>query len=107
HGVDGEATPAEVWLCPVTKSVEVTIGRGENSGHTYTYHNVVRRWVKLGAWNGKAETWSIPVTEFRTNGVDAVAVLIQDGAAAAPTAIVGAAMIALDQNAVVAPPAQP
>jgi hypothetical protein len=105
HGVDGEATPAEVWLCPVMKSVEVSIGRGENSGHTFTYHNVVRRWVKLGAWNGKAQTWSVPVTDFKTSGVDAVAVLVQDGAAAAPTAIVGAALIPLDQTAVLAAPA--
>jgi len=106
HGVNGEATPAEVWLCPVTKSVEVTIGRGENSGHTYTYHNVVRRWVKLGAWSGKTESWSIPLADFKANGVDAVAVLIQDGVAAAPTTIVGAALIPLDQTAVLAAPAQ-
>ena len=38
----------EVWLCPLSKSVPVAIGRGENSGHTVTYHNVVRRWLKLG-----------------------------------------------------------
>jgi hypothetical protein len=106
HSVAGEPAPAEVWLCPVTKSVEVTIGRGENSGHTFTYHNVVRRWVKLGTWNGKTESWSVPVADFKTNGVDAAAVLVQDGAAAAPTAIVGAAMIPLDQTAVLAAPAQ-
>ena len=34
--------------------VPVEIGRGENRGKTLTYHNVVRRWVKLGDWNGKA-----------------------------------------------------
>src|SRR6476646_7562212 len=39
---------AEVWLCPITKSVPVTIERGENGGHTLTYTNVVRRWIKLG-----------------------------------------------------------
>ena len=32
----------------------VAIGRGENRGQTITYHNVVRRWVKLGDWTGKA-----------------------------------------------------
>ena len=36
------------------RSVPVAIGRGENSGHTFTYHNVVRRWIKLGDWTGKA-----------------------------------------------------
>ena len=40
----------------MTKAVPVAIGRGENSGQTITYNNVVRRWMKLGDWNGKAET---------------------------------------------------
>src|SRR5208282_3370998 len=42
----------EVWLCPLAKSVLVEIGRGENRGRTVTYHNVVRRWLKLGDWTG-------------------------------------------------------
>ena len=91
-----DATSAEVWLCPVSKSVQVEIGRGENSGHTFTYHNVVRRWSKLGVWNGKAAEWSIPLAEFKTADVDAVAVVLQDGVAAQPGAIRGAAMISLD-----------
>src|SRR6266700_836201 len=56
-----EKGQAEVWLCPITKSVPVAIGRGENSGHTLTYTNVVRRWIKLGDWTCKAETFSVPV----------------------------------------------
>ena len=92
------APSAEVWLCPLTKSVEVPITRGENSGHTLTYHNVVRHWSKLGVWNGKAATWSIPVAEFKTADVDALAVVLQDGAAAQPGAIRGAAMMSLDQS---------
>ena len=100
----GDAADAEVWLCPLMKSVAVSIGRGENSGHTYTYHNVVRRWVKLGAWHGKAESWSIPVADIKTDGVDGAAVLIQDGATAAPSQIVGAAMISLDETTMSAVP---
>src|SRR3954469_6061033 len=69
---------AELWLCPVSRMVEVAIGRGENSGHTITYHNVVRRWVKLGVWKGSAESWSIPLDDVRTEGVDAVAVILQN-----------------------------
>src|SRR5262249_44625687 len=90
------AASAEVWLCPVSKSVQVEIGRGENSGHTFTYHNVVRHWTKLGVWNGKAATWSIPVAEVKTADVEAVAVVLQDGVAAQPGAIRGAAMMSLD-----------
>jgi hypothetical protein len=102
-----ETAEAEVWLCPLTKSAEVAIGRGENDGHTFTYHNVVRRWMKLGTWNGKAQSWSIPLADFKNNGVDAAAVLIQNGPANAPSAIVGAAMISLDETAVSAAPARP
>jgi hypothetical protein len=97
-----DGASAEVWLCPVTKSVEVAIARGENSGQTFTYHNVVRRWTKLGVWNGKAATWSIPVADFKNADVDAVAVVLQDGAAAQPGAIRGAAMMSLDQSGVAA-----
>ena len=57
---------AEVWLCPITKSVPVAIGRGENSGHTVTYTNVVRRWIKLGDWNGKAESFNVPLKDLQS-----------------------------------------
>jgi len=100
-GTNENAT-AEVWLCPVTKSVAVAIGRGENNGHTFTYHNVVRRWVRIGVWNGKSATWSIPVTDFKTDGVDAVAVIVQSGAASAPGPMLGAAFMSLDVPATAA-----
>jgi hypothetical protein len=102
-----DTASAEVWLCPLSKAVEVAIGRGENSGHTITYHNVVRRWVKLGVWNGKAETWSIPVADFKSDGVNAVAVVVQHGAAAAPGAMLGAAMMSLEETNAAAGPARP
>jgi hypothetical protein len=94
-----KAGNAEAWLCPVSKSVAVTIARGENSGNTFTYHNVVRRWVKLGVWNGTATTWSIPLAEFKSDGVDAVAVILQSGVAAAPGPMLGAAFMSLDESA--------
>src|SRR5262245_49585681 len=59
---DGTPPPrgsAEVWLWGLARTVTVAIGRGENKGRTVTYHNVVRRCVKLGDWNGKANAWSV------------------------------------------------
>jgi hypothetical protein len=97
-GTNQDAT-AEAWLCPITKSIAVPIGRGENNGHTFTYHNVVRRWVRLGVWNGTSATWSIPVTDFKTDGIDAVAVILQSGSASAPGPMLGAAFLSLDQPA--------
>jgi hypothetical protein len=93
-----DVAQGEVWLCPITRSVEVAIGRGENSGHNFTYHNVVRRWVKLGDWKGQPATWSIPLASLKTDGVDAVAVVLQNGAASAPGAMLGAAMTPLDSK---------
>ena len=94
-----ENVSAEAWLCPISKTVAVAIGRGENNGHTFTYHNVVRRWVRLGVWDGKAATWSIPVADFKTDGVDAVAVIVQSGVASAPGPMLGAAFMSLDEPA--------
>jgi hypothetical protein len=81
----------EVWLCPVTAAVPVTIGRGENNGRTVTYSNVVRRWVRLGDWSGKAETFTVPLASLQTGQIDSVAVLVQSGVASSPKVILGAA----------------
>lgn len=96
---DGEHAAGEVWLCPLESAVAVAIGRGENHGRTITYHNVVRRWVKLGDWSGADATWTVPVSEIKTDGVDAVAVMVQEGARDKPGAILGAAFAALAPHA--------
>jgi hypothetical protein len=90
-----EKGQAEVWLCPMTKAVPVTIAKGENSGHTITYSNVVRRWIKLGDWTGKAETYNVPLADFQNETIDSVAVLVQHGFASSPRVMLGAAQIAL------------
>ena len=87
---------AEVWLCPITGKVEVAVGRGENRGHKIAYTNVVRRWIKLGNWSGKAETFSVPVTDlpngnFSLRDIDRLAVIVQSGVAAKPGLMLGAA----------------
>ncbi len=90
-----EATGSEVWLCPVRGQVSVGIGRGENSGRTITYTNVVRRWIKLGAWTGKSESFSVPVDTIRSSGGDSVAVILQGGSADKPGKVLGASIAAL------------
>ncbi|MGE5163877.1 MAG: DUF1223 domain-containing protein [Sphingobacteriales bacterium] len=91
----GEHGNAEVWLCPVTSKVDVQIGRGENHDRTLTYHNVVRRWVKLGEWNGKAVTFSVPLSEipkddYSFKDIDRLDVVVQSGVAAKPGLMLGA-----------------
>lgn len=96
----GGTVSAEVWLCPITGDVPVEVGRGENSGRVLSYHNVVRRWVKLGVWTGKAETFSVPLNDVPKageplTGIDRLTVVVQNGIASKPGLMVGAATIAL------------
>jgi hypothetical protein len=90
----GAPRQAEVWLCPITGKVTVNVGRGENSGKTLTYYNVVRGWKKLGDWNGKAASFSHPLDDVKGADVDTFAVLVQSGASAKPGVVLGAATVA-------------
>jgi len=52
---------ADVWLARfIPRTVEVTIPRGENAGHTLPYKDVVREMVLLGHWRGEAATFHLP-----------------------------------------------
>jgi hypothetical protein len=86
-----EHAGGEVWLCPLARTVTVEIGRGENHGRTITYHNVVRRWVKLGEWSGTDAIWSVPMSEIKGDDIDAAAVMVQEGTREKPGIILGAA----------------
>jgi hypothetical protein len=90
-----EARAAEVWICGLTKSITVAIGRGENRGKTVTYYNVVRHWLKLGTWSGMGENWNVPVSDFDSDGVDETAVIVQSGTVDKPSSMLGAAIAVL------------
>ena len=51
---------ATLWLLAVALAVSVKIERGENTGKTVTYHNVVRNLVPAGMWDGTATTLKLP-----------------------------------------------
>src|SRR5262245_65262953 len=88
-------TSAEVWLFGLVRAATIAMGRGEDKGRTITYHNVVRRWMKLGDWTGKANSWSIPVQTLKGGNIDEAAVLVQSGTTEKPKAILGAALAAI------------
>jgi len=94
---DKSRAAGEVWLCPLKRSVQVAIGRGENTGRTITYHNVVRRWVKLGEFAGASPHWNVPVSEIIADGADGVAVVVQEGSREKPGIILGAAFLPVGQ----------
>lgn len=93
---DGQRS-GEVWLCPYASKAQVTIERGENSGRTFTYFNVVRRWVKLGDWTGAAESFTVPVADVVKGeaDIDHAAVMVQSGVAAKPGMMLGVATASL------------
>jgi hypothetical protein len=90
-GAGKEHVGGEVWLCPLARSVPIEIGRGENHGRTVTYHNVVRRWLKLGDFTGTESAWSVPISDIMADDIDAAAILVQQGAHDKPGLILGAA----------------
>jgi hypothetical protein len=94
---DGSDRPvvAEVWICALTKSVTVAIKRGENRGKTVTYTNVVRQWIKLDTWSGKANSWKVPIRDFAGDDIDRAAVIVQAGTVEKPSLMLGAALAAI------------
>jgi hypothetical protein len=46
--------------------------------------------VKVGDWDGKAASWTIPADQIRGDGVDSAAVLLQSGTAEKPGVMLGA-----------------
>jgi hypothetical protein len=56
---DGGAE-ATLWVMAIAPEVVVKIERGENSGSTVTYYNVVRKLVPAGMWDGSAATLRLP-----------------------------------------------
>jgi hypothetical protein len=85
----------EVWLCSISKSVPIAIGRGENSGHEITYHNVVRNLLKVGDWNGNPGSWTVPLDSVVRDGADGAVVYVQDGSRDKPGPMLGAAYTSL------------
>ncbi|BAL05732.1 hypothetical protein BJA01nite_54330 [Bradyrhizobium japonicum] len=85
----------EVWICSITKSVPIAISRGENRGQQITYHNVVRNLLKVGDWNGRPESWTVPLENLTRDGVDGAVVYVQDGSREKPGAMLGAAYTSL------------
>jgi hypothetical protein len=84
----GDGGPAGVFVIRVERSHTVTIGRGENSGKTVTYANVVRAMHKIGEWTGTPQQFTL--TELRSDD-EGYVVLLQQGTPERPGPILAAA----------------
>jgi hypothetical protein len=83
---------ATLWLVMYERSITVPIERGENTGKTITYSNVVRKLRPIAMWKGEPMSVDLPTSEIKQAGVSRCAVLLQaetDGGLPGP--ILGAA----------------
>jgi hypothetical protein len=92
---EGAPARGEIWLCSISKAVPISISRGENRGREIVYHNVVRNLLKVGEFNGSAGSWTVPLDSVMRDGIDAAAVLVQDGNRDKPGPMLGAAFTTL------------
>ena len=70
---------ATLWILAVAPAVTVKIERGENTGKTITYHNVVRKLVPAGMWDGTATTLKFPRKGIMTPDCNCSIALLQQG----------------------------
>ena len=70
------AETATVWLVEFDPRREVVIDRGENSGKTLAYYNVVREFRKLGTWHGREQVLTLDPSAIQHEGC---AVIVQSG----------------------------
>ena len=89
--VEGSAKWGALWVMLVTKSRSVAIGRGENSGRTVTYTNIVRSMKKIGDWAGGAAHYEIARTELKGADSDGYVLMLQASAGGKPGAILAVA----------------
>ena len=73
-----EGASGTVWLAEYTGVAPVEVKRGENGGSTVDYHNVVRRLVKVGAWNGTAQSFSAELSAASQRRRDGCVVFLQE-----------------------------
>ena len=84
----GAGKAADVWLLRVTHEKSVAIGRGENSGRSVTYTNVVRSMTRIGDWTGEAK--SFDAADAKGGDGDGYVALLQARSGGKPGAILGA-----------------
>lgn len=89
-----DAGDATLYIVYFDKERKVKIKRGENSGRTITYHNVVRDIAALGMMKGGKLDVSMPMSELKSFDAEACAIILQKTTKnGTPGAIIGATVI--------------
>lgn len=89
-----QKTKGTIWLALYDDPVTVPIERGENTGKSLTYYNVVRKLRPIAMWKGKEVTVELPKSELDQAEVSRCAVILQtERDNGLPGPILGAATI--------------
>lgn len=85
---------AVVWLVTYRDRAEVDVERGENSGRTLAYSQIVLDRQVLGMWDGETGTQlKLPLAEIMSDGANGAVVLVQEERDGLPGRILGASSI--------------
>jgi len=88
-----------LWVVFYQSEVIVPIERGENTGKTIAYSNVVKKIRPIAMWDGEAMSVDLPKSEMAKANVKRCAVLLQtETEAGLPGRVLGAAMLDHDLN---------
>jgi hypothetical protein len=91
--INSNEAKATVWLVKYGHQETVTIGRGENSGRTVTYTNVVKEMQPVGLWKGQAMTVELPRNVIKNGKNCGFALLLQTDVNGKPGPILGATIL--------------
>lgn len=89
-GSTAQGAAGHLWVLPLVSERSVKIGRGENSGRSLTYTNVVRGVTRISGWNGEAVTIDIPPASIPADA-EGFVVLLQGGTEKKASQVLGAA----------------
>ena len=91
----GAGEEAAVWLAFFDSRQDTEIKRGENSGRTLSYYNVVRSMTRIGTWSGRALEIRTAMSDLPGQGGNNCAVILQS---VKTGRILGVARVALGKN---------
>jgi hypothetical protein len=90
---------ATLWLVFYQSEVSVPIDRGENTGKTVTYYNVVKKLRPIAMWKGDEMSVDLPKSEMAKAKTKRCAVLLQtETESGLPGPVLGAAMLDSDMK---------
>jgi hypothetical protein len=78
EGAGKRSAKATVWLAIVRPTVEVAIKRGENTGRSVKYSNVVQELSPIGTWTGEPLSIELSRKALNATPESKLAVFVQD-----------------------------